>query len=76
MTRAERRTRTETVKVRRLNTLKAVDPLAPPCTPKVAGQMRSKSALGCGRPRCGVCHPSKKWKAKSERVKRRVRGEA
>ena len=76
MTRAERRARTNAVRNRRRQALLALAARSVPCTPRMLGQLRSRSLLGCGRPRCGVCHPDKKWKAKSERVRRRVEGRA
>ena len=71
MTRADRRARTETVRDRRRRQVSAIDP-ARVRTQRVEGKMRSMSPFDCGRPRCGVCHTSKKWKAKSERVKARA----
>jgi hypothetical protein len=31
------------------------------------GRLRKRKPLDCGNPRCGVCHPSKRWYRKDRR---------
>jgi len=35
----------------------------------VGRHAHSQAVLGCGRPRCGICHPSKRWHAGADRMR-------
>jgi hypothetical protein len=33
------------------------------------GEMRKRHVHGCGRARCGLCHPSKRWHRQGDRAR-------
>ena len=68
MTRADRRTRTEKVKERRVRQVHDVAPSLK-VTPAVAGKTRSKAPLDCGRPGRRVCKP---YRGEERRVEEAV----